>query len=433
MNTLYRKQFMFLILLILVAPILLFGNLAWFTYNASQSQNTQQQASARLLVSSLSPLFSNSLNDPSYLKTALTTIQQRNANVSEITVYKFTNDTFTAISSTNTQNELQVIQNASSNQTWQDDTTNVVAEGSTDRSKSWIGTTVLHDADGNKIGLLRLQLDNTSNYKTMSDNYFQSFLAVIFATILFYALIVGYFISMRWVSHHIKIHRETDKNDSLISEAASGFQLPIAVINKNYNSLLDLDYDQLFDAKGENALRGIYNHSANLAYMVRDLLELNQIMQKETTLSLVATNPVTICQHLEHTMSQMAKNRSAHIVHTPPDKTIDVMADQRWLERVLHTIISLTLQRMKSGSVTISYDLPDAEHTVVIVSSNSYNVHDLTETDYFSHLGVSYWVAQKIIQKMNGDLQSKQQLVQGVIFRVTLPNARPQTASTVAV
>lgn len=432
MITLYRKQLKFMILLIITIPIILFAGLAWYTYIFTQTLDSEVEKGALAISNTFAANLSGGLADRSTLQARVQDLQKREPGVKEITIYEQQSDSLTVVISSNEQKELEAFYSLNQSEAWRDDKAVTRLEpisGSSDLA--WSVVTPIKNSEGSKIGLLATKISTEKMNTAVKNNYFQSFVGLIITILAMYAIIIGYFLSIRLTLRKLKLKRKGISN-TLISEAASGFQLPIVNINKNYASLVHEGYDHLLDDKGEDYLVGLYNHSTVLAQISKDLLELNKILSGDSALHPTSVNPSRVVHELINSLQPYADDRKIQIIHNVPSQELMIGVDEQWLRRVLWTIFTIVLPRTSRGAVSIQYE-HDTEKIVVTISSNSYSLHEpseqpdqktegLHEAQFFSHLGVNFWIAQQVIRRMHGDLEAEFQLVQGVTFHLTLPN-----------
>ncbi len=439
MKSMYRRQFAFVIFLIVVLPIAFFINFISNAYSFEQTQYSEAQNKAVLLSDSFGTAIADKLDQNDQLQNTLVALQKKDQNIEEITVYHFRDNTFNALASTSADKQLDLLKEADSNPAWKENRTIATLQPSTAGNHFvWATSSPLRTSDGTNIGLLYTKYSTSSADAVVAHTYYQSFYVLLATVAVILLLLIAFFISIGTAKKQSAREKITAIKEYLITKAIDSFQVPLVIINRNYLALLKAGYDHLLDQKGEQYLMGMYNHARALTSSARDLLDLNKLMKGEASLQNQTVNPNTICAETLSSLENLANTWSIKLHYTPPTTTTLIQVDLSWLSRVISTLIATVMQHMLSGIISIENETTNAEAWTIIIRSETFKLTgdsdvsegppEAVEQDYFTNLGVSFWVAKQVVEKMGGQLQTDFQPGQGIVLTLSFPTVKPAAA-----
>lgn len=156
------------------------------------------------------------------------------------------------------------------------------------------------------------------------------------------------------------------------------------------------------------------NESALKMVAVLDsVIEVAKLEQGRSTLEI---QPVQLSQLLQdvHTLTHLqARNRNLGLEVRAPSPDLYILADPLQLRQVLVNLVDRSLQQMQSGKITISVDLaPESAPEVAQIQIDnsepecwSEPIDFLQSPAPFPSSGLTFWVDQTLVQRMQGDLQ----------------------------
>ncbi|GEM_PF-5252101 len=435
MKTLYRSHFIYTLLLIIIIPIMVSVNFVWFVYNWNDTLFSQLDQNAKTLATAYSLSIAPVVNgQAAELDAKLHSMLTLDPTIRELTVYLYKDNTFVTLATTNQTKQLQLLKDAASSDAWvNDNATSGLQSIESDGHYVWSVLSPLKDSEGKKVGLLATTLTLAQANSFLTQNFIIT-LAILFATtFVILILVIAHFLSLGSVLRSRGRKDLETMQKSLIFQASDSLQAPLVIINKMYMALLQQGYNHLLDKEGSQYLLGIYNHSNYLTNVTKDLLDLNQLLSGEAKLNKQRVNLVTICHEIVTEQKPAVSSWGIQLSHIAPEHQVMTSVDPDRLKRVIVTVLNLIMQYSGRGKIEISYQFPHPNECSVSIKSDTFRrdsghgspnaqyqkTND--ELDYFSELGVNYWVSEQIIERLGGTLKADVFPSQGAEFRLTFP------------
>jgi K+-sensing histidine kinase KdpD len=404
-------------------PILIISNLVLHVRSFNTVLNKELQRKAVLFSEGFSANVVDYIDQPNTLNIKINSVMEAESLVKEITVYKFNNDTFSAVATTNPEKELSILSNPASNLAWKEKRS-VAFLDSFGGDKVWTVIIPLKDEVGNFRSLLLTKM-STADIDLLAKNTAQQTLIILAITIFFIMLLlINHFRFVGIAKLFYRLKNINDIKNRFLYHVAHDLQNP-AVTIRNYSASLQQDVS--LSKTQKDSINTIHIASSSIIGMVNNLVNLSQLETGAAKLNRTLSNPMVVCQQSIIDTSNICKEKGITIKTEVSALQGLCLFDLDKLRMAINSILNTLISQMSHGNIIISYKPADDKNWVIslfspnfqpvstqLTDSQTYapreNSHDV---DFASQMGIGYWVAEETIRLMEGKLITNYEPGQG--------------------
>lgn len=414
MGSLYRRQFLYSVFLVLIIPTLIIANLVWHVRSFNEVLNKELQRKATLFADGFSVNIVDYLDQPSVLNQKINKVITDEALVKEITIYKLENDVFNATATTNPEKELSILSNPASSLAWKEKRS-VAFLDFFNNSRAWTVIIPLKDSSDSYRALLLVKM-STSDIDTLASNAATQTLIILVATIFFIMLLlINHYRFVGIAKLFYKLRHVNDIKNRFLYHVAHDLQSPAIAIRK-YSASLQQDVSTSTSQK--DSINTIHMASTNIIGMVKSLVDLSQIESGSEKLNFALSNPMVVCQQSITDVSKYAQDKGLIISSDVSALQGLCLFDKDKLRMAFNSILMALITQMNQGKIIVSYKPIEGNNWAISIytpnfqpiasspsSADIYTPRSNSENiDYASQMGINYWVAEETIRLMEGKL-----------------------------
>jgi PAS domain S-box-containing protein len=209
-----------------------------------------------------------------------------------------------------------------------------------------------------------------------------------------------------------------------------------------FSNILQTEYFQTIDERGQNYLNKIHNASARMRNLITDILQYSELSQ-----GAVLFKPVNIQLIIQEVLSDLEiaiADTHAQIIVEENFPNIEGNASQ--IRQLLQNIIGNSLKFVKKGSIpqiNITYkrrsgketdeNLPEGEYCLITIRDNGIGFNPefknkiftifqrLHNSDVYKGTGIGLAICKKIVDKHHGFIYAESKLNEGTVIKILLP------------
>ncbi|MCW3089705.1 MAG: hypothetical protein JWP81_774 [Ferruginibacter sp.] len=225
-----------------------------------------------------------------------------------------------------------------------------------------------------------------------------------------------------------RVKERTEELESFSYSVSHDLRAPLRAVH-GYASILEEDYDKVFDAEGKRLLKRVQENATKMGVLIDDLLTFSRLGRKEVEKSLIDMNKMT-----ELIVKEISQSNVHHAEITFGD-LLPAMADHALLEQVMINLVSNAVKysgNNQHAKIEINSKRENNE-LVYSVSDNGVGFdmqyahklfgvfQRLHSVEEFPGTGVGLAIVQRIIHKHNGRIWALSEPDKGATFYFTLP------------
>lgn len=431
-----------ILIFVVVSAIFLnsFFTLNKFQENLDTTLRTKAVLAENVLGIAADKYFSDIKNNAPELETKINAIRQQSSEVSEITIYVFSDEKkdFVPLISTEhnennpTSSETDLVaQNARKFAGSVNDAFAYVSNFEGERF--WNVVKALRLPDGNVAGILSMKFSLAKSDELVRETILRVYALSVGAVIVVLLLMLNH---IRLFTFEIKAKKleEIDKmKDDFISMASHELKSPLTAISGYTDLLVDTiscESEKAVALQQRKYLDNINISVDRLKTLVEDLLVVSRIEQNRLPVECVNMNATNIAGQIIDEM-KVTSDQKGLLLKKSLSEVSNVLADPERVKQIMVNLLSNAIKYTEKGTVEI-ISKEDAEAVYITVAdtgmgisaenmqqlfSKFYRVKN-SQTMQISGTGLGLWIAREIAQKMGGNLTVES--IEGVGSHFTL-------------
>jgi K+-sensing histidine kinase KdpD len=433
--------------IVICIPAILIANLILHNNNFTTLLNQELQSKAELTAQALSTTVTDSLSQPDVISAKISALI-KNSDIKEITVYKYNNNAFSVVSTTNPENEVKVLDAPSSNTAWNEKRAIATQFGSANTNDHvYTVTTPIYDADGNAAALLVSQISVADIDALVKSNNQQTLYFLLASILVIFILLINHFHFVGYAKLLYALKNVNQLKDRFLNRTTMDLQEPLMNIKSSSESFNKL-YSQSVDANGLKMISDINAESVKMLEVVKELLDLSKIEHNQIELQRQPINPMKICADVVAKLAPVTMAKQINI-SLNIDKTQGLISvDQSRLSQEISMLLNVFIEHMENGEIKIAYEQITKNRWSVTISSDTFRYKDAANVSQtaisnpadqsanLTEFGVSYWIVEQLTQLMGGHIETQFNPPSQLIFRLIYPEVKvvefPNSAEAVA-
>ena len=230
------------------------------------------------------------------------------------------------------------------------------------------------------------------------------------------------------------LRRASEYKSRFLSDMTHELRTPLnAMISLSRLLLNRTDGDLTPEQERQVAL--IHKSATGLGEMVNDLLDLAKIEAGRLDLSLSDFDAAEVLAGLRGIFRPLLVDSRVQLVIEDPATSLILHSDERKLTQILRNVISNALKFTEEGQVSVTVNLPDADHVEFLVADTGIGIEpkhqslifeDYTQIDstvqrHVRGTGLGLPLTRKLARLLGGEVNVHSKLGEGSTFVVRLP------------
>ena len=415
-----RKQLIFLVALAFLLPAILF-------LNTSYNIQALKKIVLKLMISktfSLEKVIEitcwDNLNNLELLQEKISQIAQGNSEINKVAVLvPVSKNNFKIIASSDKSEINQLRPDLLYRLSW--DSNKLMRYGSNRQSNQQI-VSPIHNQDGSKIGLVRLNLSvdqiNQAVDQSVKYSYFLLLISIVLILLLF--------------GTHNKLYqqavlaqklKEIDKmKDEFISMASHELRTPITVIKDYLEEIINGSFGQISE-EIKKPLGAVVSSANRLSELIEDLLNVSRIEQGRIKLNLKPVKILPLVQGIVDQMKIHAEKKGLKLIYQPQNEEIVkmplILADEDRLKQILINLVGNAIKYTFQGQVVVSvkYIIQDKMVEIKVADTGIgmsakdqerlfekfYRIRNRKTADV-PGTGLGLWITKQLVEMMSGKI-----------------------------
>ncbi len=434
-----KFELVYSILLVVLIPTLLVGNIFWIWQSAKQNMDNELHEKAVLaneIFASVadSEIFSNK----TLAQTKLEKIKVNAKDVMEVSILTRDGENFVVLASTSKEKIDTVAEGYQSDIAWKENKPVAILGSYADSSNSsmrvWSVTNLVANGE-NKLGLIDTKVSLKSIDELVQESFERSFIVLIATIIIILLLLINHFRFFERAMLVRKLQEVDQMKDDFISIASHELKTPIAAIRGYLSNIVD-GVGGSIDEKARANIGIVDKQASRLNDLVNDLLNVSRLEQGRLQFEFEPLNMSKFVGEVVDNLSIQAQEKNLELKYEPMND-IEISADQNRLREVLTNIIGNAIKYTLSGSVNI-YHVIDKDRIKTIIKDTGVGMSPESRKNLFTKFyriktdatrdipgtGLGLWITKEMVEKMRGEIFVDSMENSGSQFTITFPFTR---------
>ncbi len=428
------------LILVIFIPTAIFLNTFFIIGKFQKNIDAITQTKATLAESVFNSVALNIDDNSQEITELIKKIKQENNEIELINVLRQNSkrDNFKIISSTQNNKIGQLLTGPEKTQgilAW-NNKEGIAMLGNNVQGRFWNVSRPLVNKEGNKIGLVSLNLSLTNSDKLIHNTIFDSYVVLLITILLVLLLVANHTRLFRYAVLLEKIKQVDKMKDTFVSMTSHELRAPLTAI-KGYLELFREKNEALLkqDQESKHYLENITVSAERLSSLTEDILEVSRLEGGRIPFNITNINPQEIIEKSVEEMKSQAIQKGLELKYSIHE-SVQIQADPERLKQILVNLLSNAIKYTLKGSVEVTAKIDEGKKNLLITVADTglgisaeeqanlfqkfYRIKN-EETKSISGTGLGLWITRELARKMKGDIILESMQGVGSHFTLRLP------------